>query len=149
MRKWKTAVLCIVSVLMVIAILPVSVHAEEQEKVIIEAVGFFTHFPMRATRNVIEETCAKFGDQVELTLYDESRQEGQDFLTSKGLAGHIPMRLYINGENAFNLDGVEVAFRDFVDYKWWTAADLEKAITLALESGVGDIAIEIPDEFAR
>lgn len=147
MRKWKMTVLCFVAVLMIFTLLPITAHAEEQEKVIVEAVGFFSHFPMRATRQVIEETCAKFGDPVELTLYDETKAEGQDFLTSKGLSGHIPMRLYINGENAFNIDGQEIAFRDFVDYEW-TADDLEKAITLALESGVEGIAIEIPDEFA-
>lgn len=147
MRKWEMTVLCFVAVLMIFTLLPLTAHAEEQEKVIVEAVGFFSHFPMRPTRQVIEETCAEFGDQVELTLYDETKAEGQDFLTSKGLSGHIPMRLYINGENAFNIDGQEIAFRDFVDYEW-TADDLEKAITLALESSTDTISLDKPDEFA-
>ncbi len=142
-KRWKT-VLRVSMVMLAVSLFFVnSCAAVEQEQAVIEAVGFFSHFPMRSTRQVIEEICAKFGGRVSLTLYDETRPEGQEFMASKNLSGHIPMRLYINGVNTFSLDGRDISFSDFVGYAW-TAADLEKAITLALESGVDGIAVDAP-----
>ncbi len=132
MKSWRNVALYIAVLLSVFFVPALSHAAEKQEPVVVEAVGFFTHFPMQPTRQAIEETCAKFGEQVVLTLYDEMKPEGQAFMASKNLSGHLPMRLYINGVNTVTLDGREVSFRDFVD-RAWTAADLEEAIRMALE----------------
>lgn len=143
MKIWEKAMLCLAAVLMSVISSAADACAAEREKVIVEAVGFFSHFPMRPTRQTIEEICAKFGEQVSLTLYDEMQPEGQAFLSSKGLSGHIPMRLYINGVNTFTLDGREVSFSDFAGYAW-TAADLENAIDFTLTNGVDGIAADTP-----
>lgn len=126
----KTVALYVISALMLLSVFSVNIHAQEQKKVIVEAVGFFSHFPMKATRDAIMETCAKFGEQVELTLYDEDSPEGESFMKKKGLSGHLPMRLYINGENTFALSGRTVSFKDFVNREW-NADDLSNAIELA------------------
>jgi hypothetical protein len=143
MSIWKKAILSVVAVFLVLYSFSVNANAEEQGKVIIEAVGFFTHFPMRPTRGVIEDTCAKFGERVELTLYDEMKPEGQEFMALKGLSGHIPMRLFINGLNTVTIDGRAISFRDFVN-RAWNADDLEKAIMLALEGKIGSNSAEEP-----
>ena len=122
MKKRKLSLLIAVMVLITLLLFPTGVFAKN--KVIIEAVGFFSHFPMRATRQAIEDTCAKFGDKVKLTIYDETQPDGQMFMRLKGLSGHLPMRLLIDGK---------VSFSDFVD-RDWTAEQLEKAIATALES---------------
>ena len=124
MKGRKLTILTGIVVLTALLLFPAGVFAENQEKIIIEAVGFFSHFPMRATRQAIEDTCAKFGEKVELRLYDETKDEGQEFMKSKGLSGHLPMRLFIDGK---------VSFFDFVG-RDWTPEELEKAITMALES---------------
>ncbi|MDR1510856.1 MAG: hypothetical protein LBS53_14625 [Synergistaceae bacterium] len=110
----------------------------------VDAVGFFSHAPMRGTREAIVDACAKFGGQVALTFYDETKSEGQDFMRDKGLSGHIPMRLYVNGKNTFTLEGREVSFSDFVGRKW-RAEDLERVIALIIE-GVDASTAERPDE---
>jgi hypothetical protein len=141
MNVRKNVVVCAAALMLAVSFFPAA--AQGQEKVSVEAVGFFTHFPMRQTRQVIEATCAKFGDRVTLKLYDETRAEGQAFMEEKNLSGHIPMRLYINGVNTFRIDGQEIAFSDFVGYAWMPE-HLEKAITLALEGGVQAIAADAP-----
>ena len=124
MKKRKLTILTGIVVLTALLLFPAGVFAENQEKIIIEAVGFFSHFPLRATRQAIEDTCAKFGDKVKLTLYDETEPDGQMFMRLKGLSGHLPMVLFINGK---------ISFRDFVG-RDWTPEELEKAITAALEN---------------
>ena len=124
MKKGKLMILTCIVVLIALLLFLVSTFAKNRDKVIVEAVGFFSHFPLQATRQAIEDTCAKFGDKVKLTLYDETKADGQEFMKSKGLSGHLPMKLLIDGK---------VSFSDFVD-RDWTAEQLEKAITTALES---------------
>ncbi|MCL1876178.1 MAG: hypothetical protein FWF87_07990 [Synergistaceae bacterium] len=121
MKKGKFSLLIAVMVLTTLLLFPAGAFAEDQ--VIVEAVGFFSHFPMRATRQAIEDTCAKFGDKVKLTLYDETEPDGQMFMRLNGLSGHLPMRLFIDGA---------LSFCDFVG-KDWAVEELEKAITMALE----------------
>jgi hypothetical protein len=132
MKRWGIFALCVAVMLVFFSCSVPARAAEKLEPVTVEAVGFFSHFPMQPTRQAIEETCAKFGDRVVLTLYDEMQPEGQAFMESKSLSGHLPMRLFVGGLNTVTLDGREVSFRDFVD-RAWTAADLEQAIRMALE----------------
>lgn len=98
----------------------------------IEALGFFTHMPMRHTRTTIQTICEDFGDQVELVLYDESSSEGIKFMEERGLQGHLPMVLYVNGSIAHEIDGRLVVFRDFADYGW-NGEDLRQVISLYLD----------------
>lgn len=131
-RNRLTAIITIAVVLWTALFYATEASAMEQHRVTIEAVGFFSHFPLKQTRNVIEEVCAKFGNRVQLTLYDETSVEGRTFMSTKGLSGHIPMKLYINGNNTFSIDGKEVSFSDFVGDQW-TEKDLEKVISMTLE----------------
>jgi hypothetical protein len=101
-------------------------------KVKVEALGFFSHPPMHETRDTIQKVCKEFGNRVELTMYDEWSPDGQNFMQSKKLSGHLPMVLYVNGAVAHRIGGRVVTFRDFVGYSW-TAEDLEQVIKLNLE----------------
>jgi hypothetical protein len=97
----------------------------------VEALGFFSHPPMQATRDTITKTCQEFGSQVDLTMHDEWTPDGEQFMQSKGLSGHLPMVLYINGSVAHKIGDRVVVFRDFVG-SGWTAQDLEQVIRLNL-----------------
>ena len=103
-----------------------------QGKIKVEAVGFFGHPPMKPTLDAIKEACNKFTDKVDLVIYNEETEEGQKFLSEKGLSGHIPMALYVNGQNTVLVDNKNITFRDFVNQEW-RVKDLEKAIELSLK----------------
>ncbi len=91
----------------------------------VEALGFFSHPPMWETRDTIQKVCQEFGDRVDLVMYDETTADGEKFMQSHNLSGHIPMVLYINGS-------LNQQIRDFVNWNW-KAEDLKQAIKLALE----------------
>ncbi len=97
----------------------------------VEALGFFSHPPMQETRDTITKVCQEFGSQVDLSLHDEWTPDGENFMQEKGLSGHLPMVLYINGSVAHKIGDRVVVFRDFVG-SGWTAQDLEQVIKLNL-----------------
>ncbi|HEX3047085.1 MAG TPA: hypothetical protein VHY08_20195 [Bacillota bacterium] len=97
----------------------------------VEAVGFFNHPPLRETRITIQEVCKQFGKGVELILHDEMTEDGQKFMKEKGLTGHVPTAIYINGSLAHKIDDRVVVFRDFVGQNW-TGQDLQQVIELNL-----------------
>lgn len=97
----------------------------------VEGLGFFTHPPMWENRDTIQSVCQQFSGQVELILHDEMSEDGQNFMRQKGLSGHLPMLLYINGSLAHRIGDRVVVFRDFIGQSW-TGQDLEQVIKLNL-----------------
>jgi hypothetical protein len=95
----------------------------------VEALGFFGHPPMYQTRDTITKVCQEFGSQVDLVLHDEMASDGQKFMKDKGLSGHLPMVLYINGSVAHKIGDKVVVFRDFAGQDW-SDQDLEQVIKL-------------------
>ena len=93
----------------------------------VEGVGFFNHPPLFAARDAIIEVCREFGEQVELTLYLEDDEDGQQFMKEKNLSGHLPMALYINGFLAHQIGDRVVVFRDFIG-RAWTKEDLRQVV---------------------
>lgn len=125
----KRFILLFLSVLSLMTIYPAAAFAATVK---VEALGFFSHPPMWENRDTITKVCQQFGDKVELTLYDETTEEGQKFMENKGLSGHLPMVLYINGSVAHKLGDRVVVFRDFIGQDW-TEKDLDQVIRLNLE----------------
>ncbi|MDR3560238.1 MAG: hypothetical protein P4N59_02180 [Negativicutes bacterium] len=98
----------------------------------VEAVGFFSHPPMFKDRDAIKQVCQGFGDQVELNLYIETAEDGQKFMKDKGLSGHLPLVLYINGSLAHKIGDRTIIFRDFMG-EAWTKEDLQQVIKLNID----------------
>ncbi len=128
MHRHKTSWLLLLLVLTFLFALP---NAAIAATVKVEALGFFSHPPMQETRDTITKVCQEFGSQVDLTLHDEWTPDGEKFMQEKGLSGHLPMVLYINGSVAHKIGDRVVVFRDFVG-SGWTAQDLEQVIKLNL-----------------
>lgn len=80
---------------------------------------------------MIQQVCQQFGKQVELVLHDEMAEDGQKFMKEKGLTGHLPTAIYVNGSLAHKIDDRVVVFRDFVG-RAWTGQDLQQVIELNL-----------------
>jgi hypothetical protein len=97
----------------------------------VEALGFFSHPPMQATRNAIQDACKEFGDQVQLTMYDETKADGLKFMQDQGLSGHLPVVLYVDNSVAHKIGDRLVVFRDF-EGVGWTEQDLKDVIRLNL-----------------
>jgi ABC-type uncharacterized transport system substrate-binding protein len=131
LNKRNSFILIFLGVLLLLYNVGITLAASD--KVIkVEALGFFSHPPLRATRNTIQEICKQFGSQVELVLHDEWSEDGQKFMKEKGLTGHLPTVIYINGSLAHKIDDRVVVFRDFVGQAW-TGQDLQKVIQLNLD----------------
>ena len=109
-----------------LGIVPILSDAAEI-KIKIEGVGFFNHPPLFAARDAIVEVCKEFGEQVELTLYLEDDEDGQQFMKEKNLSGHLPLALYINGSLAHQIEDRIVVFRDFIG-RAWTKEDLREVV---------------------
>jgi hypothetical protein len=120
-----------ITILLVISFLLIHAGMALAAPVKVEALGFFSHPPMWENQDTIQSVCQQFGNQVELVLHDEMSEDGQNFMRKKGLSGHLPMLLYINGSLAHKIDNRVVVFRDFIG-QGWTGQDLEQVIKLNL-----------------
>ncbi|MCL6592177.1 MAG: hypothetical protein K6U80_19800 [Firmicutes bacterium] len=121
----------LITILLVISLLLIHAGMALAAPVKVEALGFFSHPPMWKNQDTIQSVCQQFGNQVELVLHDEMSEDGQNFMRQKGLSGHLPMLLYINGSLAHKIDNRVVVFRDFIG-QGWTGQDLEQVIKLNL-----------------
>lgn len=102
-------------ILMFVLLLPTA--SAQQGKVTVDVAGFITHAPMKATVDAIKEVTSRY-DNVEVIWHDETTPEGESFLKVRGLAGHIPLAVFIDGELTYEVNGTPVTFRDFEGYKW-------------------------------
>lgn len=107
-------------------------QAVAADRVEVEALGFFSHPPMQETADTIQSVSDKFGGQVRLIIHDETTADGEKFMEEKGLSGHLPMLIYINGSLAHKIGNRTVVFRDFVG-QGWTGADLKQVIQRNLD----------------
>lgn len=98
----------------------------------VEAIGFFGHPPLFKERDAIKQVCQDFGDKVELSLYIEESPDGVKFMKEKGLSGHLPVVIYVNGSVAHKIGDRVIVFRDFIG-EGWTKADLQQVIKLNVE----------------
>lgn len=85
-------------------------QATEQVKV---DVLFMNHGPLRTTLNNMQSVFAKYEGKISVAWHDFETDEGQAFMSSKGLNEHIPLMVWINGNVNQKIDGEDVAFRGF------------------------------------
>lgn len=131
MSKRKSYLLLFLALIPFLWIYPGTAKTTTNPLVKIEALGFFTHPPMWETRDVIQNVCKKFPGKIELVMYNELSNEGRKFMQSKGLIGHIPMALYVNGSIAHKINNQVIVFRDFVGLSW-KPENLEQVIKINL-----------------
>ena len=96
-------------------------------------VVYLNHPPVHPIIQQIDQILSGYGDKVRETKYDFDTPEGEAFAKKKNLTGHIPLAIFIDGSETFNLNGRKVKFESFpqgegtgmVPDGAWTMTDLQ------------------------
>jgi len=104
-------------------------------------IVFLNHPPVRDVLTQVDPVLAAFGDQVSVTRYDFDTPEGAAFAENKGLTGHIPLAILVNGSQTFDVNGRTVTFESFpqgagtgmVPDGAWTVADLDSVLQAVVQ----------------
>jgi hypothetical protein len=99
-------------------------------------VVYLNHPPVRPIVQQIDQVLAGYGDKVFVTKYDFDTPEGAAFAKKKGLSGHIPLAIFIDGSETFDLGGRNVKFESFPQGEGtgmvadgaWTMTDFQSAL---------------------
>lgn len=93
------------------------------------------HPPMQPILAQVDGYLWQFGNRVRVTHYDFDAPEGTQFAARKGLSGHIPMVIFINGAQTHTVEGRPVTFEGFPQGQdigmgagTWTWADLNAVL---------------------
>jgi hypothetical protein len=76
-------------------------------------VVYLNHPPVRPILDQINQVLAGYGDKVLVTRYDFDTPEGGAFAKKNGLTGHLPLAIFIDGSESFDLSGRKVKFESF------------------------------------
>ena len=105
-------------------------------------IAFLNHSPVLAALTDVDKLLASYGDTIAVIRYDLETDQGAAFAKSKGLSGHFPIAIFVNGASEIKLKDRTVKFSSFpkgtgtfmVASGSWTADDLRQAIDQALSS---------------
>jgi uncharacterized protein YodC (DUF2158 family) len=121
--------LCILGVCLLSPSGPVPAAAET---VTVEVL-YMNHGPLRPTIRDLQELFARYKGKLNARWYDEEQKEGKAFEEDKGVHGHVPLLLLINGKKEFSVAGKTVIFEGFPSGSGpfkevqgnWSLADLQ------------------------
>lgn len=97
---------------------------------------FMNHGPMQPTIRNLKALFKRNAGRVRVSWFDFDKQSGKSFMATKGIKGHIPLLIYINGDHTFDFGGRKVTFMGFPTGKGpfrqvqgkWTVRELEQVI---------------------
>jgi hypothetical protein len=103
-------------------------------------IAFLNHPPVRGALKEVDKLLASYGDKIAVIRYDLETDRGAAFAKSKGLTGHFPIAIFVNGASEIKLKDRTVKFSSFpqgagtfmVASGSWTAEDLRQAIDQAV-----------------
>jgi hypothetical protein len=98
-------------------------------------VVYMNHGPLQSTLQEIKALFGKYGKKIAVSWYDVESDDGQRFMTKKGINGHIPLIIWMDDQLKFQVDGKEIIFAGFPTGSGpyffqgkWTLGDLQKAL---------------------
>jgi hypothetical protein len=98
-------------------------------------VVYMNHGPLLSTLQEIKDLFGKYGKKIAVSWYDIESSEGEQFMTKKGIRGHIPLVIWMDNQLKFQVDGKEIIFAGFPTGSGpyffqgkWTMGDLQKAL---------------------
>jgi hypothetical protein len=120
--------------LLVLAVIPLfsSAYAAETTKV---EVLYMNHGPLMDTLDRMKGVFSSYGDKISVSWYDFDSKEGEDFKAQKGLSQHVPLVIWIDGNEVVKLGQKQVKFVGFPTGAGpaffqgkWTIDDLKTAL---------------------
>lgn len=102
---------------------------------------YLNHGPVRSVLTGIDKLLADYGEQVYVVRYDIGSPDGEAFAQAKGLTGHTPLAIFINGSMDFTVGDRAGKFYSFpqgqgtfiADDGDWTLDDLKQVLEQAVE----------------
>jgi FtsH-like protein len=99
-------------------------------------VIYMNHPPVRPVVSEIDQLLATYGDRLSVTHYEFNQPDGQAFARAKGLTGHTPMAIFVNGSMESTAGGHTVRYYRFPKGRGpgmmpdgdWTLEDLRLAL---------------------
>ncbi len=76
-------------------------------------IAYLNHPPVRPVLQEVDNLLATYGDRVSVARYDFDTPAGADFAKAKGVTGHTPVAIFVNGSMDFTVDGHAVKFYSF------------------------------------
>jgi hypothetical protein len=97
---------------------------------------YMNHGPLRATIRELHELLDHYEGKVSTSWFDVEQDEGKAFEHEKGIQGHVPLLLLINGQKDFVVDGKTITFQGFPSGSGpfkevegnWSIADLQRRL---------------------
>jgi hypothetical protein len=123
----------------VFVLVTVGLAAAGEQKVSVEIL-YLNHGPLQSTLKDIDNICAQYKDKITVSRYDSESPEGERFKSKKGITQHVPLMIWIAGENAVSINGKEIKFSGFPSGSGpaffqgkWTMDDLRSALNKATQ----------------
>lgn len=101
-------------------------------------VLYMNHGPMQPTLRELRNLFPAYGDKIVLFWHDFESEEGDLFKAQKGIKGHTPLVIYIDGQSTLQVNGKPITFSGFPSGSGpsffqgkWNIGDLEMALDQA------------------
>lgn len=99
-------------------------------------IAYLNHPPLWPVLAKVDQLVAGYGERVSVTRYDLGTAEGTAFAEARGLTGHTPLAIFVNGSLDFTVEGRSVKFFSFpqgqgtgvVPDGAWTLDDLQRVL---------------------
>ena len=95
------------------------------------------HPPVRTVMSDVDGALAEFGTRVKVRHLGFESKEGADFADDKGLTGHVPIAIFVDGSSKATVNGRAVSFVGFPKGRGpmpaaegdWTLEELRSALS--------------------
>ena len=98
-------------------------------------VLYMNHGPLMDTLARMKSVFSSFGDKISVAWYDFESKEGEDFMAQKGINQHVPLVIWIDGNQVVKLGQKQIKFVGFPTGAGpmffqgkWTIDDLKAAL---------------------
>jgi hypothetical protein len=101
-------------------------------------VLYMNHGPLMDTLNKMKGVFSSYGDRISVSWHEFFSKEGEDFKAKKGINQHVPLVIWIDGDEVVKLGQKQVKFVGFPTGAGpaffqgkWTIDDLKAALDQA------------------
>jgi hypothetical protein len=98
-------------------------------------VLYMNHGPLMDTLDKMKSVFSAYGDRISVSWYDFESQEGEHFKAKKGINQHVPLVIWIDGNEVVKLGQKQIKFVGFPTGAGpaffqgkWTIDDLKAAL---------------------
>ena len=76
-------------------------------------VLYMNHGPLMDTLDKMKSVFSSYGNKISVSWYDFESKEGEDFKAKKGINRHVPLVIWIDGNEVVNVGQKQIKFVGF------------------------------------